>query len=253
MTRSSCSSGRTRSRTRSATATAGTDTATVLLTVVKDTTPPTVGAPVESFYAQTVASTPMKAHLQWSGSDAGTGIASFTLQQSYQGGGYVTIPLSSATATAINRVVTDQRSYRFRVRATDKQGNVSAWVYGPTFAPGRFQNTSATVKYTGSWTTVSNSAALGGSHRSSSSAAARASVTWTTRDFALVMTKNSVSGSVQVWIDGVLATTINLRVSPSAYRALVFSRHFTSLASHKIEIRPVGNGPVYLDAILILR
>jgi hypothetical protein len=41
--------------------------------------------------------------------------------------------------------------------------------------------------------------------------------------------------------------------SSAKSRKLVFSRQFTSLATHTIEVRPVGDGRVYLDAFLVLR
>jgi hypothetical protein len=225
----------------------------VLLTVVKDTVKPAVTAPVESFYGQTVGSSTMKARISWSGADTnGTGIATYKLQVSTNGGSYATITLASATSTSINRTLTDGRSYRFRVRATDKQGNVSAYVYGPTFKPARVQNTSSSVHYTGKWATSSNSSALGGSHRYATSTSARVSYTTTARDIAWVATKTSTSGSAQVWIDGVYATTVNLHASSTTYRRLVFARHFSTLGSHTIELRPAGNGRVYLDAFLKL-
>jgi Bacterial Ig domain len=231
----------------------GTDTATVLLTVVKDTTAPAVSGPAESFYGQTVGSSTVKVNLKWSGSDAGTGIASYQLQISVDGGAYATVGLASPTTTSINRTLTTGRTYRHRVRATDRQGNVSAWMYGPTIKPGRYQNTSSSVGYAGSWTTLSNTSALGGSHRWATSTGARSWITKGVRDFAWVTTRTTTSGSAQVWIDGVLAATINTRSTTTSYRQLMFARRFPSLGTHRIEIRPIGGGRVYLDAFLVLQ
>ncbi len=231
----------------------GSDTATVLLTVVKDTTKPTVTAPVEAFYAQTVGSTTTRAHISWSGADAGTGIATYQLQASVNGGAYATVALASPTSTSINRTLTTGRTYRFRVRATDKQGNVSSYVTGPAFQALVFQNSSSVVSYAGSWSTASTPNALGGSHRFASSLSARASITRAFRDVGIVATKSGSSGSAQVWIDGVLVSTINLHASTTVYRQLVFQRHFSTLTTHKVEIRPIGGGRVYLDAFLLYR
>ena len=232
----------------------GTDTATVLVAVVKDTVTPKVVAPAESIYNQVVGTTTTRDTISWSGTDTGgTGIVKYQLQVSVNGGSYGTITLASATATSVNRTLTTNTSYRFRVRATDRQGNVSAYVYGPTFKPVVVQNTSSSVVYAGSWTTSSNSKALGGSHRYASSTSARARYTGSMRDVAWVATKTTASGSAQVWIDGTLAATINLRVSTNAYHQLVFHRHFSSLGTHTIEIRPVGGGRVYLDAFIVDR
>ena len=223
------------------------------MTIIRDTTKPVVAvAPVESFYAQTVGTSSMKAHIAWSGTDTnGTGIAKYQVQVSTNGGSFVTVSLASAASTSVNRTLTDGRSYRFRVRATDKEGNVGSYVYGPTFKPARAQNTSSGVHYTGTWVTTSNGSASGGSHRYATSTGARATFTVTTRDIAWLATRTTTSGSAQVWIDGVLASTINLHSSKTLYRQLVFARHFTTLSSHTIEIRPAGGGRVYLDAFLV--
>jgi hypothetical protein len=230
----------------------GSDSATVLVTVVKDTVAPKVVAPIESFYDQVVTSTTTREKIAWSASDpGGTGVVKYQVQVSVNSGSYTTVTLSSATATSVNRTLTTNKSYRFRVRATDRQGNVSAYVYGARFTPVRFQNTNPAVVYTGSWATSSNSQALGGSHRYSSSTSARVHYTGAMRDVAWIATKTTASGSAQVWIDGVLAATINLHVSSNAYHRLIFHRHFASLATHTIEIRPIGGGRVYLDAFTV--
>jgi hypothetical protein len=231
------------------------DTATVLLTVVKDTTAPTVVGPGEAFYAQTVATSTTRVKVSWSGSDGatGTGITKYELQVSVSGGAYASVALAHATDTSINRTQTDEKSYRYRVRARDAQGNVSAWVYGPTFKPGRIQNTSSSVVYAGPWATVANANALGGSHRYASSTSAKASLTRSVRDFAFVATRTADSGSAIVLIDNVVVATINLRASTTTYRQVVYAKHFSSLGTHTIEVRPAGGGRVYLDAFLIMR
>jgi hypothetical protein len=89
--------------------------------------------------------------------------------------------------------------------------------------------------------------------RYASSLSVRASLNRTVRDFAWVATKTTAAGSAQVWVDGVLAATVNLRATSTTYRQLVFQRHFSTLGAHKIEIRPIGGGPIYLDAFLTYR
>jgi hypothetical protein len=231
----------------------GTDTATVLLTVVNDSSVPTVTSPVESFYGQTVATSTVNANLRWSGSDTGSGIATYQLQVSVDSGAYTAIALASPTTTSINRSLTSGRTYRYRVRAIDGQGNASAYAYGSPLTPVRYENTSSSVTYVGSWTAASTPSALGGSHRYSSSAAARVSITQNVRDFAWVATRTRTSGSAQVWIDGVLTATINTRWATTKYRQLIFAHRFSTLGTHTIEIRPLGGRLVYFDAFLALR
>ena len=195
----------------------------------------------------------MTAGLTWTGSDPGSGVVRYQLQVSVDGGTFTTITLPSATTTSLNRTVSDGHSYAFRVRATDFEGNTSAYATGPAFKPIRFQEASATVTYTGSWSTTTSSSASGGHGITASSTAARATFRYTARDFAWIVTRTPTSGSAQVRVDGVLITTINLRSTTFKYRQLVFQRHFSTLATHSIEIRPIGGGRIDLDAIAVLR
>jgi hypothetical protein len=231
----------------------GTRSASVLLSVVKDTQKPAATAPVQVFYNGTSGSTTGNARISWGGTDTGgTGIGTYKLQVSVNGGAYSTIT-SATTATSTTRTLTVNSTYRFRVSATDKGGNVGSYAYGPTFKIVRFQNTSTSVHYAGSWHTSSNSSALGGSHRYTNTAGASVTYTGSLRNVAWIATKTSTSGAAQVWIDGVLAATINLRQSTTGYKKLVYHRDFATLGTHTIQIRSIGGGRVYFDALTILR
>ena len=234
----------------------GTDTATVLLTVVKDTVKPVATGADRGVLRPDRRHDPRRSSgSPGPGSDAGTGRRQVPAPgQASDGGSWSTVSLPSATSTI------DQPDPRRRTRLPiPRPGD------GPrraTSAPGR---TARRSRRAGSRTRAGASPtsgrgrrsrparALGGSHRWSGSSSARATLTRSVRDFALVATKTPNSGSVQVWIDGSLAATIDLHKASAKYRKLVFSRHFASLATHTIEIRPVGNGRVYLDAFLVLR
>ncbi len=139
----------------------GTDTASVLVTVARDTTKPITIAPLERYTKGTVTGTSAKVRLSWSATDSGTGVASYKLQVSTNGGSYRTISLPNATSTTITRSLTDKATYRFRVRATDKEGNRSTYAYGPTLKAWRFQDSSAAVHLGGHWTTKRVAGALG--------------------------------------------------------------------------------------------
>ena len=51
----------------------------------------------------------------------------------------------------------------------------------------------------------------------------------------------------------VLVATLNLHRSSTAYRQLIYARHFATLEAHTFEVRAVGDGRVELDAFEILR
>ncbi len=231
----------------------GTDTATVLVTVQKDVVAPIVVAPVATIPGQTEGSSTTKVHLSWSATDpGGTGITGYKVQVQAAGGAWSTIHLARATSTSIDQTLRNGRTYRFRVRSTDREGNVSTYTYGPTFKVTRYQDSSAAVHRSGSWTTKKDARALG-THAYSASTSARVALTASMREVAWVATKTAHSGRAQVWIDGTLAGTIDLHAASSHFRKVVFRHHFASLATHTIELRPIGGGRIDLDAFLVLR
>ena len=75
----------------------------------------------------------IKARIAWSGTDPGSGIKSYQLQVSVNGHTYTTIALASLTRNFYDATLTNKASYRYRVRATDKEGNTGSWRYSATF------------------------------------------------------------------------------------------------------------------------
>ena len=68
-----------------------------------------------------------------------------------------------------------------------------------------------------------------------------------------IATRTTSSGKARIFIDGVLVGTVDLDRASTAYRKLVFARHFPTLGSHTLEIQPVGDGRVDIDGFVILR
>jgi hypothetical protein len=234
----------------------GGSTATVTVHVTptpNDTDPPIVTAPAERFLGQTVEATTTKLHLTWGATDTGSGIASYKLQVSTDGGTYHTITLPHATSTSVDRTITNGKTYRFRVRATDKVGNVSSYAYGPTVTAARHSQESPMVSYVGSWSKTTSSKALGGSARNATSPSKSATFAFTGFDVGWIATRTTSSGHAQVLIDGVLVTTLDLHSHSTEYRKLIYQHHFSTLGVHTIQIIPVGDGRVDIDGFIILR
>jgi VCBS repeat-containing protein len=236
-----------------------TDTATVLLTITKDVAAPTVIYPHQAIRTVTSAttvvtmtSTTLPGRLTWAGSDAGVGISTYQLQRSTNGGAYASLTLSSPTSTALNVNLTFGTTYRFRVRAIDRNGNASAWVYGPTFAVNRAQESSTAVKYGGTWAVTYNVNDSGGAARYASVAGRYASFSRTFRDVAIVAPRSSTRGTAYVYLDGVKVATISLKTSVTSYRQVVWTAHFASIGGHTVKIVVVGTGRIDLDCFVVL-
>lgn len=193
--------------------------------------------------------------ISWTGTDSGAGIASYDVARSYDGGAYLTIA-SATTATSLNWTMAPGHNYRFRVRARDKAGNVGAWVYASTWNSSLIQQSSTSVTYTGAWATTSNTANSGGSAKSASTAGASATFVFSGRAVAWVGTLRATAGAAQLYVDGVLVTTIDTVGTSTTYRQVVIGKAWTTYASHTIKIVVVGTADrpqVDLDAFEVIR
>jgi VCBS repeat-containing protein len=230
------------------------DTATVVVNVVKDTTPPTVSGLTKRIRTGVqMSSTTLLGNVSWAGTDAGVGIQRFELQRSINGGAWVSMTLPTLTSTSLNvSFAFGTTHYQFRVRAVDRNGNVGAWLTGASFQPFRSQETSTYLTYSTGWTRVYNVSDSGSYAKYATTAGRTATFKRSFRDVAFVAPKSSTRGSVYVYVDGVKVATISLKQSTTAYRQVLWAAHFSTLATHTIRLVVVGNGRVDLDCFVVL-
>ncbi|WP_435850189.1 N-acetylmuramoyl-L-alanine amidase [Streptomyces uncialis] len=136
------------------------------------------------------------------------------------------------TTTSASHTAKSGSATTWAMTAHDQAGNTaSASVSG---TPVILQETSA--KKTGTWSTKSSSSYLGG--KSSSSTAKNASLTWTFtgRSAALVVSRAATSGQVDVFVDGRLAKTVDLKSSTTKYRDAIWTQSWSSSTKHTVKI-----------------
>jgi hypothetical protein len=225
----------------------------VVIDVRADSVTPKMGALSRSLPGQTIGSSTVVATLNWTASDVGSGVAGYQLQVSINGAGYKAVPLANPAATSLRTTMAVGASYAYRTRARDEAGNIGGYAYWPTVTPTRYQETSTIARYTGSWSRTVSSHLSGGASRYASSSTRRVTVTFTGREVAWVATKRTTGGRAEVRIDGVLVGTVDLDATSTQYRRIVFRRGFATRGTHTLEIRPLGDGRVELDAIIVLR
>jgi hypothetical protein len=222
----------------------------------RDTTAPVTTAPRERIRALP-AGTTIPLLIDWSGSDKGWGIASYTLQRSLNGGTWTTVALSSSTARSVGYPGTPGTTLRFRVRAKDKAGNVGGWTYGPTFKVLRGSDAPTTnLRYTSSWSTVADAGAFGGVVHQTTTAGGATSYKVYGRDVAWVASRGPDHGKAKVWIDGAYIGSIDLYAATAQARQIVFAWHWTSLGTHLIRIENVataGRPIIDCDGYAVLR
>ena len=187
--------------------------------------------------------------------DAGSGIASFEVARSIDGGAYAQIA-SATTSTALNTWLWPGHTYRFRIRSRDAAGNVSAWAETWLLKPSLLQQSSTAITYRGSWFTANAGSYAGGSVRSTRSAGASATYTVSGRGVALVTSTAPDRGKLKVYLDGTYVRTIDLYAPSPAYRVVAFSQLFAGSGTHTIKLVALGTAGrprVDLDAFAVIR
>jgi hypothetical protein len=230
----------------------GSDEGSVTVSVVEDGAAPTLTATTRELLRQVVPGKVVDVRLGWSASDAGTGVASYQLQERIGDGSWRSVTLPSTQATSVTRSMTTGATYRYRVRATDIRGNTSAWTTWAAITPRRIEQTSASLRWGGSWSSVRDSRFSGGSARRTSSSGRKAVLSFSGRDIGWVTMRSTIGGRAQVRVDGTLVATVDVDGSSTGYRRMVWTRHLESGGSHTLEIRPLGDGRVTVDAFIIL-
>lgn len=222
-------------------------------TIVLDTTVPTVTAPSRGFVADTaIFNGRITTRVPWTGSDLGSGIARYELEQSTDGGAWTIISttLTSPTAT---RTLTTQHTYRLRVRAVDKAGNLGGWATGATFRVSRYSESNPAIAYTGTWSTVSNPAYWGGATKKSTAAGAKASLTFTGRSIAWVARTGPDRGKAAIYVNGTQVATVDLYSASFHSQRVVWVGTWGASASRKVTIKVLGTSGrprVDLDALV---
>jgi hypothetical protein len=224
--------------------------------IVSDNAVP--GAPGAVIQSQVVASTlgaTVPVRTSWGPAvDAGSGVASYLVERSDDGGGYVGV---RTTSTFVTQPLLVGHLYRYRITAIDAVGNAGAPTYGPLYRPTLYQsNTSATV-YTSGWGSSTSSSFSGGSTKYSSTAGKYATFTATNaRSISIIATKAASRGSFKVYVDGVFRGTVRTYSTITRFRQLVYQFNWAAPGTHRIRViisGTAGHPRVDLDAFVVLR
>ena len=198
------------------------------------------------------ANAPLPMTLSWSGSDSGSGVASYDVRQSRDGEAWELIA-SKTTGTALQTTVTPGHTYRFMVRARDKAGNVGSWSGGWGWYPQLVQESHGDLTYTGAWSPEADGDFSADGARFTTQAGATVKYTFSGRAVAWVTQLTPGSGAVAVYVDGDLVATVDAHADATTERFVAFTKSWSSYGKHTIKLVAVGGQRVDLDAFEVVR
>lgn len=142
-------------------------------------------------------------------------------------------------------------TYQYRVRATDAAGNAGTWRSGPVYRVTLIDSTDRRISLTGTWRTVRDRDALGGSTLVASAAGATASLSVKGSAVALVAPTAIGRGSAVVRVDGASVGPAKFHRPPADGR-IVWRTAWSAAATRLIEVSSASSARIDIDAFLVL-
>jgi Predicted glycosyl hydrolase len=224
-------------------------------TVVLDTTPPTVGLPsLAPARGSTAGKTDIPVRITWPATDLSP-IAAASLEVSADGAPFVTRTLPDPPVISVVLPFKTGVGYAFRVGATDAAGNAAVPVDSPAVTFSKTENSASAIRYSSGWRRVSTSSASGGSMTSSSTKGSSATFRFTGAGIAILGPVGPTRGIARVYIDDVLAGSLNAYSSVAGSRRVLYSKLVES-GAHTVRIvlaGPTSHPRVDLDAFVVTR
>ena len=209
-------------------------------TLTIDSTLPVTTAPTFGLVAPIAVTTVhVRARLTRAGTDTGTGIRGFDVDQQTDSGPWQRIG-SGLTSRSLDRTLVTGHRYRFRVRATDTAGNVGAWSTADARTLTSISEKSTQVRHGSSWRGRSTRPRSGGGALSSSGVGAKATVRTTASSVALISRIGPLRGSAMVFVDGAYAATVNLHATRAAGPRIVWARNWSTSKAHTVTVMVIG-------------
>ena len=105
---------------------------------------------------------------------------------------------------------------------------------------GSYEETNNAIRYTGNWTTHSNSKHSGGAMKYSYTKGNTIEFKFNGTGFDLYGMTSAARGKANIYIDGTLVTTMDQYASTAAYQKAVYSKTGLTSGTHTVKIEVLG-------------
>ena len=179
--------------------------------------------------------------VDWALTDTQAGLARYELQRRVDGGDWTKLGLASATGSASRRTVPSGSTFRFRVRAIDRNGTVGEWATSKTLRATAIPDSSSAIRWSGKWAVASNSGYLGRRVHWAKVRGRAATVAFEGTSIAWAGPVGPTRGKARVLIDGRAVATVDLGRATFRARDMVFARNLPD-GRHTFRIQVLGTG-----------
>ena len=190
--------------------------------------------------------------LAWQGLDDRSGISSYLMYASEDGGTYV--PIGSPSTNSLTTTMASGHNYVFAVAAYDLAGNFSGYSYSRTFHAAIFEEKRSQWSFAGTWTSSSQSDASGGSLKFTTTAGAAATFTYTGFSVGFVSRVDTNLGNATVQYDALAPVNVSLHGASAIPRQIKYVNNDVR-GNHTVVVANVGtpaHPQIDVDAMVVL-
>ena len=191
--------------------------------------------------------------LSWDLADGSVPAASVEIAVREDDGEFQPVATVAGDTGSLDVSLSVRRTSTFRIRAAGEDGTVGAAREWPPITPAIHQETSRLVTVDGRWRTAGGPSLSGDRVTFSAARSATLTLRFTGSDVGWVATRTPMSGRAEVRLDGAVVKTVDLAADSVRYRRIVFRQQVDADTKHVLEIRPIGDGRVDVDAFIVLR
>jgi hypothetical protein len=237
---------------------AGLVSATASDTITLDTVAPVLAkAPTVNLKAgDKLGTSTVPLELAWKvATDGGSGLCSYDLEQSVNGGAYAPVSLATPTTNKATLTATPGATYRFEVRALDCAGNASPYRVTSPYVVRVYDESSSSIAYARTWTTAARANAWNGSTASTTQATAKATLTFTGLQAAWVSPVGSGQGAATVQLNGGSAATVDTYSQKKTFDRDMVDVEHASAGTNTLSVTNLataGHPRIDVDAFVVL-
>lgn len=195
-------------------------------------------------------------HVAWPAATDGSGIiGGYTLDSRVDGGAWAKLADLPGTVTAKDALFPLGHRHGFRLTAWDAGGLASSPVAGADVRLRSFQETTAAVAYSGSWTRTPYAGAMGGGTKWTTQAGASLTFTFTGRQVGLIAPRGPTRGDAKVYLDGILQGTVRTWAPAGVSHQVIIIRFLADPGPHVLRVvalGTVGHPRIDLDAFVVV-
>jgi hypothetical protein len=222
--------------------------------------PPTgVGTPLIRFATSVTSGNPIRV-IWTAATDPGpgaSGVAKYLVYRRQGTGPWSKVAEVVAPATSVNLAFQSGAGWRIYVRAVDNAGNLGpTGINASTFTTSRYLETTSAATYSSGWSTSTSAAYLDGHAKVSTHVGASVSFKFTGKSVALAGRRGPTSGKARIYVNNVLAATIDLFSASTLDRQILFQKTYTTSATRTLKIVLAGPSTrprVTVDGFYVIR